>query len=106
MKNIFDNWVGFEESNFCKDMLKNEVSEFQDLDALCGIKTNAEELDEEMDDVKDDVNDCHEPSLDEINKLVKQIKSLSVKVGDLNTSYTHYPISLDDVANGIFRTFY
>ncbi len=106
MKNIFDNWVGFEESNFCKDMLKNEVSEFQDLDASCGIKTNAEELDEEMDDVKDDVNACLEPSLDEINKLVKQIKSLSVKVGDHNTSYSHYAVRLNDVADGICRTFH
>ncbi len=34
MKTIFDNWVGFEDSDFCKDMLKKEVSEFQDLDAF------------------------------------------------------------------------
>ncbi len=34
MKTSFDNRVGFEDSDFCKDMLKKEVSEFQDLDAF------------------------------------------------------------------------
>ncbi len=55
---------------------------------------------------KDDVNDRHEPSLDEINELVIQIKSLSVKVGDFNTSYSCYAVSLDDLTDGIHKTFH
>lgn len=106
MKAIFDNWVGLEETNFCKDLLMKEVSQLQDLDALCGMKNLQDDFAEEEDnDSQDDKDDRHDPDFDEINDLVNQIKTLSVKVGNLNTSYSQYAVSLDDVADGVRRTF-
>ena len=96
-----------EDTNFCRDLLQNEVSELMDIDALCQLKEVVEDDDEneDEDDAIEDVDPKEPISFELVHALATQLKALSVQIGDMGEEYASASIDASDASEKIRSTF-
>ena len=106
MKRMVDGWISMEDTEFCKDLLANEVEELMDIDTLCQLKPDANEAEEE--DADDEIEDAgpKEPiSYDAMNEWAAQLKAISVKIAASGEDYAAAAMSVSDASENVRSAF-
>ena len=109
MKAVLESWIRLEDTNFCKDLIHEEVHGLMDIDSLLGFNVVdidcVKDIEEEGCDSKGINSPARDPSIDEVNEIVVKMKSLSEQVGELSDEYGKIVTNLNDCAEMMRRAF-
>lgn len=109
VRRLIEGWIETEDTEYCKELLSEEVHKLMDIDAMCHLSDGtAVEVDEDdEDDNKTNSDNASielnkEPaSFDDVNDIATMIKSLSVQASELGEGFGNAAVALNDVSNAI-----
>lgn len=95
---MMNGWVATEDTEFCKELLVDEVSGSLELDVLCQLKEapGAEEDDDEEDDETEIVTQPKPATSETISDLAARLKTLSVEIGELGEGFSSASMHVSD----------
>ena len=95
---MMNGWVATEDTEFCKELLVDEVSGSLELDVLCQLKEapGAEEDDDEEDEETEIVTQPKPATSETISDLAARLKTLSVEIGALGEGFSSASMHVSD----------
>lgn len=95
---MMNGWVATEDTEFCKELLVDEVSGSLELDVLCQLKEapGAEEDDDEEDEETEIVTQPKPATSETISDLAARLKTLSVEIGELGEGFSSASMHVSD----------
>ena len=95
---MMNGWVATEDTEFCKELLVDEVSGSLELDVLCQLKEapGAEEDDDKEDEETEIVTQPKPATSETISDLAARLKTLSVEIGALGEGFSSASMHVSD----------
>lgn len=95
---MMNGWVATEDTEFCKELLVDEVSGSLEFDVLCQLKEapGAEEDDDEEDEETEIVTQPKPATSETISDLAARLKTLSVEIGALGEGFSSASMHVSD----------
>ncbi len=98
MRRLIEGRIETEDTEYCRELLSEEVHTLMDGYAMCKLSKVAEEVEDEADVT---TLDPKEPaSFDDVNKIATMIKCLSVQACELGEEFGN-AVALNDASNTI-----
>ena len=109
MKEMVEGWIVTEDTDYCHEVLANEVEALIDIDELCHWKKAKWREDE--DDGNDEGLDAAEGpkkacDSESVNALAAKLKALSVEVDNLGNEFSAIAVAVNDASDNVCSAYW
>jgi hypothetical protein len=99
VRRLIEGWIETEDTEYCRELLSEEVHSLMDVDAMCKLSKVAGEVEDEADVT---TLEPKEPdTFDDVNIIATMIKCLSVQACELDEEFGNAAVALNDASNTI-----